>query len=605
MSDDSKRSGDDAAPARDASIAARPRIDDELEAPSIPDELIEHVRRAELMDGDAAAKSDQRQAEAAEAALRAQRERDAAARAARLQATREEEARHRAAAAAEQRARDETERKAKAARDVKEREERAAFVRDNALGPLLVGARATAGKHDLKQVERDLRIKARYLDAIEKLDADNLPAEAYLYGYVRAYAAYLQPHLVLTVDEAWNKFKSELEAKTGQPLRGSAERSGEAGQARKPRKIALPSAETLAKAKEVAAKVSALEAEAAPRSVDVVIKDPSPVQGREISPSKRLAERAAAAKAATVAPGRGAAPEGRSGGQGLASWAIAAGVLVAIVGVGYGGWMALRQAQRVTTAEAEPGVEELVVVAAIGEGAAPDVARPPVSAYEPGGVLTEIYEPPADAALSDGPISSIDPEIVGAYRAERPSVNRPAPDPEALEAIERAVASLAPAPDPAPPEPALAVRAIEDVWLRIRNGAGGVVFAGIMRPGEMAVLPPEYGPYDVRAGNAGGAVVVVEAVAYGPVGERGQIASMSLDPAEIAARFELLPEVSEAIARETAGASETALLEIDAEAVADGVQPARRTNTVARPANARRRDAAEIARPEPSGPVSQ
>lgn len=97
----------------------------------------------------------------------------------------------------------------------KEAAERAAFIEENSLGSLLFGARATAGKPDLKEVERDLKIKARYLKAIEEVDPDNLPSEAYLSGYVKTYAAYLKDALFMTPDEALAKFRRELAVKLG------------------------------------------------------------------------------------------------------------------------------------------------------------------------------------------------------------------------------------------------------------------------------------------------------------------------------------------------------------------------------------------------------
>lgn len=98
-------------------------------------------------------------------------------------------------------------------RTEEEAAERAAFIEENSIGSLLIGARATAGKHDLKAVERDLRIKARYLQAIEALDVAALPKEAYLAGYVRSYARYLKDYLPLTPEEAFNKFRQELDEK--------------------------------------------------------------------------------------------------------------------------------------------------------------------------------------------------------------------------------------------------------------------------------------------------------------------------------------------------------------------------------------------------------
>ena len=55
------------------------------------------------------------------------------------------------------------------------------------LGDELRGHRATIGK-SLLDVQRDLRIKASYIDAIENCDASVIPNRGFVPGYVRAYA---------------------------------------------------------------------------------------------------------------------------------------------------------------------------------------------------------------------------------------------------------------------------------------------------------------------------------------------------------------------------------------------------------------------------------
>ena len=55
------------------------------------------------------------------------------------------------------------------------------------LGDELRGHRATLGK-SLLDVQRDLRIKASYIDAIENCDASVIPNRGFVPGYVRAYA---------------------------------------------------------------------------------------------------------------------------------------------------------------------------------------------------------------------------------------------------------------------------------------------------------------------------------------------------------------------------------------------------------------------------------
>ena len=58
------------------------------------------------------------------------------------------------------------------------------------LGEELRGERATLGK-SLLQVQKDLKIKAAYISAIENCDLDAFPNKGFVAGYVRSYARYL------------------------------------------------------------------------------------------------------------------------------------------------------------------------------------------------------------------------------------------------------------------------------------------------------------------------------------------------------------------------------------------------------------------------------
>ena len=70
-----------------------------------------------------------------------------------------------------------------------------------ALGDELRGERATLGK-SLLDVQRDLRIKAAYIAAIENTDPGVFPNPAFVPGYVRSYARYLN----LDPDEVYARF---------------------------------------------------------------------------------------------------------------------------------------------------------------------------------------------------------------------------------------------------------------------------------------------------------------------------------------------------------------------------------------------------------------
>src|SRR5574343_1936567 len=61
---------------------------------------------------------------------------------------------------------------------------------DMRLGDLMRGERATMGK-SLLDVQRDLKIKATYIAAIENCDVSAFETPGFIAGFVRSYARYL------------------------------------------------------------------------------------------------------------------------------------------------------------------------------------------------------------------------------------------------------------------------------------------------------------------------------------------------------------------------------------------------------------------------------
>ena len=72
------------------------------------------------------------------------------------------------------------------------------------LGDLMRGERATLGK-SLLDVERELRIKANYVAAIENCDPSAFDTPGFIPGYVRSYARYLG----MDPDQAFKVFCDE------------------------------------------------------------------------------------------------------------------------------------------------------------------------------------------------------------------------------------------------------------------------------------------------------------------------------------------------------------------------------------------------------------
>ena len=72
------------------------------------------------------------------------------------------------------------------------------------LGDELRGERATLGK-TLLDIQRDLRIKAAYIAAIEDAKPEVFPNPSFIAGYVRSYARYLG----MDPDEVFQRFCRE------------------------------------------------------------------------------------------------------------------------------------------------------------------------------------------------------------------------------------------------------------------------------------------------------------------------------------------------------------------------------------------------------------
>src|SRR6056297_2724473 len=71
-------------------------------------------------------------------------------------------------------------------------------------GDMMRGERATLGK-SLLDVERELRIRASYIAAIENADPDAFDTPGFIPGYVRSYARYLN----MDPDKAFSAFCAE------------------------------------------------------------------------------------------------------------------------------------------------------------------------------------------------------------------------------------------------------------------------------------------------------------------------------------------------------------------------------------------------------------
>ncbi|MFN3294752.1 MAG: helix-turn-helix domain-containing protein [Gemmobacter sp.] len=259
---------------------------------------------------------------------------------------------------------------------------------DLRLGDLMRGERATMGK-SLLDVQRELKIKATYIAAIENADVSAFETPGFVAGYVRSYARYLG----MDPDAAYAQFCTEANF-TAVP-KGLGTNPTARAQAPRPR----------------------------PRGLDA-LGDPDAVF---VPRGESWLSR--------VEPG------------------AAGSVLVLVLligGIGYGGWSVLREVQRVQVAPIEQAPVAVASIDPLGNigatpagpaGEVPPVAQgTPVAAPPTAEALGRLYRPQAlevpQMVSRDGPIAAIVPE-----RAEP----EPAAAEAAPEATVRVLAEAAPA----------------------------------------------------------------------------------------------------------------------------------------------------------------
>lgn len=350
---------------------------------------------------------------------------------------------------------------------------------DVPLGDLLRGERATLGK-SLLDVERDLKIKATYISAIENADLNAFSSHGFIAGYVRSYARYLG------LDAEWTYERFQRES----GFRGTHGMSARQAENAKRRFADAPGR---VDPNDV---ISAARVSFAPER-------------------ERLFDR--------VEPG--------AVGSML--------VLIAIVlGIGYGAWAILHDIQRLQLSpvdEAPTTFAELdPVVGADGFSA------PAIGASDPGvqvgsDQVDRLYRPQAlDAPVltpRDEPLATLDPERVGTLAVETPDLAAPeqvalteAPV-EGVQVTERAAE-------------AVVMVAVCPSWVRIRSASGAILVDRTLDAGERFAVPATAEAPLLRSGNAGGLYFIVDGALHGPAGERGQITdNVRLTGPEIAEQF--------------------------------------------------------------------
>ena len=344
---------------------------------------------------------------------------------------------------------------------------------DLRLGDLMRGERATMGK-SLLDVEREIRIRASYIAAIENADPNAFDTPGFIPGYVRSYARYLG----MNPDEAFDTFCRECGFSVTHGM------SAGASSVRKPDSVAQ---------------------RAANRKKDPIMEPATPfVPQRESLLSG-------------VEPGA------------IGSAVVLIGLISAI---GFGGWTVLNEVQQVRLAPVENTPNVLTDLDPLDEAVIAQ-AGDTASGFEPSNFgtsesLDRVYRPEAlDVPVivaRDGPIATIDPSEVGTLQPQIAEV-------EPIDPVEAAIASVlsrsdgvAPAPQVlADAKPPVRLVAVRPAWIRVTSAEGNIVFEGTLNGGETYEVPALEQAPNLRVGESGAVYFQVADAHYGPVGPRGTI----------------------------------------------------------------------------------
>lgn len=376
------------------------------------------------------------------------------------------------------------------------------------VGDELRGERATLGK-SLLDVQRDLRIKASLIAAIEAADLTAFHNPGVVPGYVRSYARYLN----LDPETTYRRFCRQSGFVPASPGFGSL-------------KPAAP-------------------------------KRPAPgaakAKARGGFPDFPLAE-----------PRRGfaipAVPLSAIG-----SVLVLAGL---VAGLGYAGWTVLQNIQRVQFAPVEDlpvAVAEAAAVEPASSGATPEPVLAELASPVAAAALADLYRhQEAEVPIlmpRDGPIAAIDPDRpgplalreepriqagAGAHLTEAAAAPGAATVIAAAEAVEPAGGSV----PQADPGAKLTVVAERPAWVRVYLDNGTIIFERILDKGESYSPPEGVGVPLIWAGNSGSVYVRVGDALHGPLGRGTRAArDVPLDPKSISDNFALVEQVPEVISQ--------------------------------------------------------
>ncbi len=355
---------------------------------------------------------------------------------------------------------------------------------DLRLGDVMRGERATLGK-SLLDVQRELKIKAAYIAAIENADVSAFETQGFVAGYVRSYARYLG----MDPDWAFQRFCHEAKFEVAHGMSAAASSSPKA--AARPRStqefrdpLANPNATFIPRGESLFARVE-------PGAVGSLV------------------------------------------------------VLVALIGaIGYGGWSVLQEVQRVQLAPVDQAPSVVAEIDPLGNvsGSAPLVRSAPaagedVAAADPVAQaerIDRLYRPQAlDVPVltsRDGPIAAINPRASGALAGDLSNA--------VAAAVSEAVAEETAVQVVAEAQPGVELLAVRPSWVQVKAADGTVLFEKILDAGERWAVPQLEEPPVLRAGNSGSVYFGVNGKTFGPAAPGAQVVkNVALSPEALSEKF--------------------------------------------------------------------
>ncbi|MEM1163748.1 MAG: DUF4115 domain-containing protein, partial [Pseudomonadota bacterium] len=168
---------------------------------------------------------------------------------------------------------------------------------------------------------------------------------------------------------------------------------------------------------------------------------------------------------------------------------------------------------------------------------AQEIARPTAQDYQGGGALAAVAAQPELPNLAkmrrDGPISAINPADAGVFAQPEQPATGDAPMTELFaefgeynDGDQLAVASEAGLPPGTTLEQdgGIVLHATAEAWIRVYESDNTTVWQGTLAAGERYRLPEQVIAPMMRSGAAGATFVVINGIAYGPLGKPGSVA---------------------------------------------------------------------------------